>query len=284
MISEVILQDLSRACVPHAPAVKSLQGVRRVEFKPGLNILWGPNGSGKSTLLTAIARMLHCEQGGRTCVTDHSMQAVFTVPSDRSKVGEWSSTMADGILPVHDGQPTTFCDPSVAVGLVGGMAGFDYDFLLEGTDNAMYAGSAGEVTNNRMRHALLSVVDPQKHVAPATWRTSKESSRAKAVAAFLAGSIPKGQLTVLLDEPDRSLSIKFQAGLWYNLARQYGKNVQVIAATHSPLALSLPDTHYVEMIPGYLAECRKVVEDHIVVPGAVKLLGIRKGEDPGHAG
>lgn len=275
MISEVIIQDVNRACVPHAPKVPFLRTISRVEFRPGLNILWGPNGSGKSTLLSAIARMLHCEQGGRTCVTEHSIDEVFTVPSEQFKLGDRSKTMADGILPVHDGQPMTHCDPSVAVGLVGGMAGFDYDFFGEGTDNAMFSGSAGETTSRRMQAALLAVVDPAKYVRPVTWKARKEGSRAEAVAEFLKGTLPKGQPTVILDEPDRSLSMKFQAGLWHNLASKYSKNAQVIVASHSPLALDIPDAHYVETSSGYLAECRDVMFNHVIFPAGEKLR--RKG-------
>ena len=132
MITELAINDVNRSCVIHARNVPFFQNRTSVEFKPGLNILFGGNGSGKSTILTSMARMLHCEQGGRTCVTGDSLYAVYQVPmaDPASRHGEKSDTMGDGILPVHDGQCVLYLDPSKAIGLAGGS--FDYDFMTEG--------------------------------------------------------------------------------------------------------------------------------------------------------
>ena len=50
---------------------------RTFNFKPGINVLWGPNGSGKSTIIKALARLTHCEQGGVSTVTQHSVTDLF---------------------------------------------------------------------------------------------------------------------------------------------------------------------------------------------------------------
>lgn len=52
MIEALEIEDPTRTCIPW-PKVAWLQ--ERVEFSPGLNILFAPNGSGKSTVLTTIA-------------------------------------------------------------------------------------------------------------------------------------------------------------------------------------------------------------------------------------
>ena len=269
MISELAIDDLNRSCVHHAREVPFLKEHDRVGFKPGLNILWGGNGTGKSTILSAIARMLHCEQGGRTCVTKDSLGAVFEVPSadPKSRFGERSDTLADGVVPIHDGQCVLHFDPGHAVGLAFGGAAFDWDFAGAGVANTMFRGSSGQVTLERCNEVLYTIVKPEKW-PKIEWKVSQKGEyyapRTSQVEAFLKGTLEQGQPTVLLDEPDRSLSMKLQAGLWTNLAARYSKNVQIIAASHSPLALHLPGVNYIEMTPGYLAECEGVLDSHVL--------------------
>ena len=262
MITELRADDPKRSCVLHWDKVKWLQGRKNIEFKPGLNILWGPNGSGKSTVLTALARMLHCEQGGRTVVTRDSFSAVFNIPDSKNpKAGKRVDTLADGIYPVHDGQCAMHFDPGHAVGLIGGGAGFDYDFMDAGVMNTMFRGSAGETVMSRIDKVLGAIVKLDENFPKIEWKVSQDSDKARMIAKFLEGTLPeKGQPTVLLDEPDRSLSLKVQAGLWRNLAMRFAKNVQIIAASHSPLALHLPGANYIETEPGYLAECERVID------------------------
>lgn len=271
MISAIRVTDPSRCCVVHWEKVAALKGLDRLEFKPGLNILWGPNGCGKSTVLTLLARMLHCEQGNRTVVTQTSVQAVFTVPYKNYPNGFRSEEFPDGVVPVHDGQATLHFDPGHAVGLIGGS--FDWDFGTEGIHNAISRGSAGETSMRRMNDVLTHVVKPEtfprvewKEQKPEGEPGPKEHSwtkKLRQVATFLDGTLERGQPTVLLDEPDRSLSIKLQAGLWHNLAARYAGNVQVIAASHSPFALRLPGAHYIDLSPGYLAECEGVIDTYL---------------------
>lgn len=270
MISELLITDLNRSCVHHARDVPFFKGRTSVEFKPGLNILWGGNGAGKSTILSAIARMLHCEQGGRSVVTKDSLDAVFTVPGTgvTSRVGERSETMATGLVPVHDGQCVLHVDPGHAVGLMMGGAAFDWDFGDQGIANTMFRGSSGQTTSQRLNAALNAIIRGPKSWPTIEWKVDKKATwlhgRTEQVDEYLKGTLPAGfQPTVLLDEPDRSLSMKLQAGLWTNLAAKF-TNIQIIAASHSPFALRLPGVNYIEMTPGYLAECEEVVDMYLL--------------------
>ena len=76
------------------------------------------------------------------------------------------------------------------------------------------------------------------------------------------GKRKSGVPTLLLDEPDRSLSIPWAANMWLNIAERHGasKEVQIIAATHCPFALDLPNVNYIETEPGYLDQCRRVMQ------------------------
>jgi len=282
MISAIEVTDPMRSSVHWWDKVAWLKGRQRIDFKPGLNILWGPNGSGKSTVLTLIARMLHCEQGGVSCVTSRSIENAFTV-AGTSRNGDRTETLPVGVVPVHDGQPAMHFDPSHAVGLECGGAAIDWDFSNMGIANTMFQGSSGQTVMMRINTILGAIIRPTEFPKTIEWKhplvepterpTDKWRMKAWEVAQFLKGTIERGQPTVLLDEPDRSLSLKTQAGLWQNLAKRYAGNIQIIAASHSPLALKLPGANYIEIEPGYLAECERVMEMHalgFLMPAAPK--------------
>lgn len=115
MIESIETLDPDRTPVPWWGKVPRLQ--QRMDFSPTLNVLVGPNGSGKSTLILALARLFHCAQGELPTVTHESLRLV---PDELGlKIG-------------HDGHPVFCMRAEEPPGLVGGMAGFDYDFLDAG--------------------------------------------------------------------------------------------------------------------------------------------------------
>lgn len=186
-----------------------------------------------------------------------SQQAVMAWDPMKAGAG-----MKAGVVPVHDGQRTVHFDPDHAVGLVGGMAGFDYDFGMEGMFNATFRGSQGETTLKRQAQALSGIARPDEHRPKIEWKIRRDGAEGKQIEEFLQGTIPVGQKTALLDEPDRSLSMKRQDGLWWNLASRLAtatSGVQVIAVSHSPFALRLPGVNYIDLVPGYHAECMETV-------------------------
>lgn len=262
MIKELRVTDPSAACTPWWKEVEGLKGRDRIEFEPGLNIIWGPNGSGKSTVITALARMLHCEQGGTQLVTSTSMHNLR---------GSMRNGIPDGVMPIHDGQPVVYFDPGNRVGLIGGA--FDWDFGDMGLRNTAFRGSHGQTTMMRAETALVSII---KNTPPpkASWKMREPSANPPSESAsdydkqrwqtldtvrrILAGTEKdSGRFTCLLDEPDRSLDIPLQFRYWLKLAEAVLVNdVQIIAASHSVFALDLPGVNYIEFKPGYLEQCR----------------------------
>jgi len=75
--------------------------------------------------------------------------------------------------------------------------------------------------------------------------------RIKIANSFLKGSGKKGQPTVLLDEPARSLDLPAQVQIW-RLVRAYAERVQFIVASHSLYALNIPGANYIELTDGYM--------------------------------
>lgn len=246
--------------IPWWSKVKAFSASRKFEFKPGLNILWGANGSGKSSLLQALGRLTHCVQGGASTVNHHSVGELFE--AYRFSEGRDFQAIKKAIKFDHDGQAVRFFDPSTAVGLVGGMAAFDFDFGMEGLQNVMFKGSAGQTTSfrfDRLLGQIIQGVTPEiKRDVTADKSNSHYSPRVKLAEEFLKGHGKKGQPTILLDEPERSYDLKMQLAVW-RLIRAYASQVQFIVASHSLFALNLPEANYIEMEPGYLQTSRQVL-------------------------
>jgi ABC-type Mn2+/Zn2+ transport system ATPase subunit len=76
---------------------------------------------------------------------------------------------------------------------------------------------------------------------------------------LLKGNATRGQPTILLDEPERSYDLNTQIGVWRFL-RAYSDQVQFIVASHALFALRIPNAHYIELSPRYLAGSEAVLE------------------------
>lgn len=276
---------------PWAAEIDFFKRTKKVEFKPGLNILFGGNGSGKSTLLQMIGMSLAAVQGGRSCVTSTWLSEVF--------VGLGSQNPGIPGKLMHDGQPIMYFDARAKEGLLGG--GFDDDFFDMGLENSLRRGSTGQLGLTRLDR-MLSVLregqepEPEKSKEPAqkksgtptttkglsrdrkrTPRKSKNvgfpqeiefkvsrsvnsywEPRLRLVDEMMAAKIPKGPRTMLFDEPESGFSFDWQDRLWRGVfERVDAAKFQVIIATHSPFALAIPGANYIEMEPGYLDQSEK---------------------------
>jgi len=254
MIASLRIEDAGRACTPWWSEVEALSGLEQLDFEPGLNILWGPNGSGKSTVLTAIARMLHAEQGGRSVVTESSIRQVFPLSFvDDGYLG--------GLALAHDGQAVLYIDPESRPGVTP-TGHFDYDFFDEAFDS-LQKRSSGQKTLSRANTAFAIFTGHEawpeigRRIQPEhvndLWR-----ERLRLVEQSLSASIPKGSPTVLMDEPDRSLDLPTQANLWQRLP-ETAACFQLLVATHCPFAVHIEGAHYIDLVPGYLEHCRRAV-------------------------
>lgn len=253
MISELIVKDGERAPLKWWKNVPYLKRREKITFKKGLNLVVGPNGSGKSTILTTIARLSCCEQGGVPKLTENMVRNFIDTFGGAS----------DGIRIHTDDQPVFHYDPQRKVGLSGG--GFDDDFFLEGFQSAMNRGSTGQEAVNGLMRVIKAAKEPcdpldfeamKKRVNP-VWQEAID-----VLQSCRDTSLPRGPVTILLDEPGRSLDLDLQLRLWrdlYLLCRD-GKT-QIIAATHNPLILSLGFTdlkgvHVVETYKGFVDLCK----------------------------
>ena len=246
MITSVETVDASKSPVEWWGKVARLQ--RKVAFSPTLNVLVGPNGSGKSTLILALARMFHCAQGEVPTVTLESMKHV---PDGL------------GLKILHDGHMVFCMRTEESPGLIGGMAGFDDDFMMLGMASLMNQKySHGQQTLIRTPAFLEKIVKVKK----IDWRIRKDSAHpplAKKIAAiekFMTTPTARSwkRATVLLDEPEDGLSLPMQVQTW-KLIDMVSMRFQVIVATQSPLAYAQRDALFIEMEDGYVEACKQTI-------------------------
>lgn len=261
MIRSIDILDPAKMYIEWWPKVPALAKPRKFEFQPGLNILFGKNGSGKSTLLKCMAQITHCAQGGEPLVTEDSFDEL---KGRYRRDGSVAPLSRETLVLDHDGQGVRFFDPSVAVGLAPGGAAFDYDFGLEGIQNAMFKGSAGQTTMHRLDKMMRSLILGE--TPEVKWKLRRPTDQASpdyveqiaVLDHFLKGSGDKGQPTILLDEPERSFDMTTQLTVW-RMIRTYSDTVQFIVASHSFLALNLPEANYIEMDEEYMQKAEFVL-------------------------
>ena len=250
MIYKLDILDAAKTPVKWLSSVETFKKPCSFTFRPGLNILWGQNGAGKTSLTKVLARLFHCEQSNQPIVTQESLLELVGGSFEPVDIPK-------GLAITHDGQGVRHFDPGHAVGLSCGGAAFDWDFGTEGIENTMFKGSAGQTTMFRFDRLVNEIVAGE--VPEVEWKFPRANLsgtwavRGKIANHFLKGSAEKGQPTILLDEPERSYDLNAQVGIWRFL-RAYADQVQFIVASHSLFALKIPEAHYVELSPRYLAD------------------------------
>jgi len=257
MIEELRVTNRQQTPIGWWPDVKSFSRRKVFRFQPGMNILLGPNGTGKSTIIKALARLTHCEQGGCPRLTETSIRHFM---KDRVRGGE--DRPKTGLSLVSDGQPVHYFDPSVSPGLVGGS--FDYDFLDEAITLSLPSRkvSSGQVTMGKLNRILRLARECGETVDIPTFHWNDIWMDAVEVAVRgLKSQIPKGQKTILLDEPGRSLDLLNQIQLW-DLLRKItdGGQAQFIVATHAIQALEFEGAHIIETEKGYHGKVLQALE------------------------
>jgi len=251
MIYSFVIDNPKTLPIPWWSNVKSLKPIKKLEFTPGLNVLWGRNGSGKSTVLKLMARFFHAEQGGVSTVTRHSIDGMIRGFSD--------VTYLTGAKFDHDGKPVFFVDPGCATGISGGS--FDEDFFGQGIHNTMLKASDGQTTTHRTMMVLAQIKNTKeiKFTMDRDRVNEVWQDRLDKISTLLKSTGEPGPVTILLDEPDRSLDFDAAEDVWSFLPK-VAKTCQVIVATHHWMALHVAEANYIELSKGYLGKCRKVMK------------------------
>lgn len=246
--------------------VPALKG-RAFEFGRDLTVLFGRNGSGKTTLLRTTGAWAGCHEHGGWSSFVSPMDRVSV--SDKKPYPEQFASLAPGGADADvgwDGAPAFL---HIAEESDAKVAHFDlpHDIFGDGFgafSDSRNKSSAGEKRLRRLGQLRTALRSPpeitkvrQKGVND-VWLDAEKGFVEHVKA--LRGRRKPGKVTVLLDEPDRSMDLRVQAKFWKDgIAALLEDGLQVIVSTHSPFALFAdachPGTVVIDMEDGYAAEC-----------------------------
>jgi ABC-type lipoprotein export system ATPase subunit len=249
----------------YAKALEAVGG-RTFTISPGLNVLFGPNGCGKSTLLRLAAGYTgappnggwsdfvqpSCDDLGRNPRSLVYPQRFRGPGNSKAKV-EWDGVAAFFYAGDSDGSPMYFEQND-------GLSGGDLDDVFaENVRRVMSKGSTGQERISRWEALAKQLRSPPDLTKMAKVKQNETWMDARQAYADYVSSLPRsGRVTLIADEPDRSLSIPNQVEIW-KILLGWSKKIQIIAATHSPFALAVGKANLVDMVPGYLDSCRDAV-------------------------
>ena len=240
-------------------------GTKRLAFPgKGLIVLFGPNGCGKSTLLRGMAMGSACARGGWSKAPEPSLggggKPMNQILEQWGAVVDWDGTASLYLdSSASDQNPRDLEDSP--------------DGLEEGGSQNMHSNilrifspsSSGLWRVSRLNKALDSLREgripdlsfPQWQDANSTW-----AAAGCKFAEYVKTLHPTETPALLLDEPERSLSISNAIKLFHKVLLVTGSLVQVFVATHSPFVLDLAvhsHVHLIDMQEGYADECRSAL-------------------------
>ena len=270
MIEKIVfkndIEDHQLSFISNLPAIEN-KG-RMIEFKKGLNIIIGPNGSGKSSILNAIGDHLAANHSGYSCITEKWLRSQsFTTTSQSEDV-----KINDFIEITHDGQPILFGNPHRSLGM--GKTGIDEEFYAQGIMEYMDVSSesSGEQSNRRIMPFLRFMTGESDFPDDVGTTMNLDSVNnhwnARIESAYkerFKGNIPKGQSTILLDEPESGLGLLNQLLLWENVLKnkEVTNRLQIIIVSHSQICLDIEGANYIELKDGYLEACRGLLKGNL---------------------
>jgi len=236
---------------------------RKFEFTSGLNVLFGNVGSCKSTALKVMAAYCAIRIGGWSTVSEPSLIAYDSINHFPFCYRNFSPTKSDAI--VEWGGEPTFYNDSEAMGKNDNS--WFYQNAHQSSDGITTEAEQMDILASRPSsgqyrihkiNKIMKIIQnpPDLSIIPANI-SNKEL--AKLETEYIQSLPRDGRITLLLDEPEKALSIPKQVEL-FNTLTALSEHFQLIIATHSAFILDYKKANIIDVTPGYVKECKALVK------------------------
>lgn len=240
---------------------------REFEFTDGFNVLFGNVGSCKSTMLKTMAAYCGIQTGGWSAISSPAQLAYNKLEHLPFCYRNFSPGKADAEVE-WDGTPTFFNDSEA----------------LSKNDNTWFFSNASQSQDGITTEAeqmdilaskpssgqyrihkinkIMKVIQhpPNLQIIPNHILDPQLRELCKLEIQYIASLPRDGKITLLLDEPEKALSIPKQIEL-FEVMLKLAEHFQVIISTHSGFILDFKKANIIDVTPGYVTECRRLIKN-----------------------
>lgn len=231
------------------------------EFHDGLNVLFGPNGCGKTSLLKMLKA--YCgipnDKAGWSRISDPISLGTQSKSHFPYAYRQYSPGHSDCIV-LWDGTPSFYNEGNINLDQ---WAWFTHNSILSEdgmtTEQEMFDYMAERPSSGQFRIKKLNKLFNMLKKPPSLTNVHPDMPDQRAEVEYIKSLNPTGRITLLLDEPERALSLPKQVEL-FKLLEEKSSEYQIIIATHSPFVLYDLKGKIFDLHKGYVDECINIID------------------------
>ena len=233
------------------------------QFDNGFNVLFGSNGCGKSTLMKCIKAYCALQHGGWSAISDHMKLGASGIKNFPFVYRAFTPTGECDTIVEWDGNPTFYNDSDLRIDDMAWFYNKDIlaqEGLTSASEQMDYMAKRPSSGQTRMQK-LNKIFNIAQNPPDFTLTTPNPNNKYEQLEVQYIRSLPRnGKVTILLDEPEKSLSIPKQIEL-FRLLKSFQDKFQIIISTHSPFILFEDGINIIEMEGNYIETCKNTIKE-----------------------